>query len=179
MLMPEIKDLQKKKDGDLKNIEELCSSTWEPLYRFIYFKVQNREEAEDIIQETYIKAIDYLQKNSNKIDKHIGFLKTVALNVLRDQWRKNKRQGIKVNFELIHPKEQALEDSTENTTQRMMLEAALNQLNEEQQTIIELRIIKGYSVAETAKMMNKKEATIRVTQYRALQTLSKILKEND
>lgn len=177
--MPETENLKKKKDGDLKTVEELCTSTWEPLYRFIYFKVQNREETEDIIQETYVKALTYLQKNSNPIDKHIAFLKTVALNVLRDKWRKNKRQGVKVDFELINPKKKALEDPTESSAQRMLIESALSQLNEDQRTVVELRIIKGYSVAETAKTMNKKEATIRVMQYRALQALSKILKNND
>lgn len=177
--MPESKNLKKKKDSDFKGAEELFTSTWEPLYRFIYFKVQNREEAEDVTQETYVKALAYLEKHNTQIDKHIGFLKTVALNVLRDRWRKNKRQGVNVNIDLINPKEQALEDPTENSAQRMFIEEALNKLKEEQRMVIELRIIKGYSVAETAELMNKKEVTIRVMQYRALQALSKILKGND
>ncbi len=42
-------------------IEELCSGTWKEVYRFIYYKVGNREEAEDITQETYAKALDYLK----------------------------------------------------------------------------------------------------------------------
>lgn len=174
--MPKTKDPKK---NDFKSIEALCSSTWEPLYRFIYYKVQNREEAEDITQEAYIKALQYLQNDSNKIDNAIAFLKTVALNILRDKWRKNKREGNKVNIEKIEPWEDAFIDNTENSTQRMLIETALQQLNEEQQAIIEFRIIKGYSVAETAKILNKKESTIRVIQYRGLQALSKILKDYD
>lgn len=42
---------------DDKAIKEICSSTWEYLYRFIYYKVQNRQETGDITQETYVKAI--------------------------------------------------------------------------------------------------------------------------
>lgn len=42
--------------GDRDAIEKICLDTWEPLYRFIYYKVQNREEAEDITQETYIRV---------------------------------------------------------------------------------------------------------------------------
>lgn len=78
---------------DEKTIEEICSSTWEPLYRFIYYKVQNRQEAEDITQETYVKALAYFQKSNIKIDTYIGYLKTISLNVLRDKWRKSKLQG--------------------------------------------------------------------------------------
>ncbi|NNA37656.1 RNA polymerase sigma factor, partial [Pseudomonas lundensis] len=63
----------------------MCLATWQSLYRFIYYKVQNREEAEDITQETYLKALSYMQKKNNKIEKHISFLKTVALNIIRDK----------------------------------------------------------------------------------------------
>ena len=109
------------KVDDEKSIEELCDATWEPLYRFIYFKVQNREEAEDIIQE-----------------------------------------------------EIAIEDAIEDMAKRQVIENALKLLDEDQRTVIDLRILKGYSVADTAKLMNKKEDNIRVLQYRALQNIRKI-----
>jgi RNA polymerase sigma-70 factor, ECF subfamily len=162
---------------DVKSIEQICSTTWEPLYRFVYFKVQNREEAEDITQETYIKAISYIQKNNVKIDKFISFLKMVSLNVLRDRWRKSKRQGTSINLDYINPHDVAIEDPTKDVVDRELIENALRLLKEEQRTIIELRIIKGYSVADTAKQMDRTESNIRVLQYRALQKLNKILKE--
>jgi RNA polymerase sigma-70 factor (ECF subfamily) len=161
---------------DPKSIEQLCSVTWEPLYRFVYFKVQNREEAEDITQETYIKTISYIRKNNVKIDNFISFLKTVALNVLRDRWRVSKRQGTAVNFDDINPKETAIEDATEDMVRRDMIKNALNKLSEDQRTVIDLRILKGYSVADTAKRMDRKESTVRVMQYRAIQNLTEILK---
>ncbi|KPD00922.1 hypothetical protein LR69_00703 [Geobacillus sp. BCO2] len=40
-------------DSRVNWIEQLCLSTWKSVYRLIYFKVQNREEAEDITQETW------------------------------------------------------------------------------------------------------------------------------
>ncbi|MFL0194256.1 RNA polymerase sigma factor [Clostridium sp. WILCCON 0269] len=161
---------------DIKSIEKMCGATWEPLYRFIYFKVQNREEAEDITQETYFKAISYIQKNNIKVDKFVGFLKTISLNILRDKWRKNKRQGSIVNFDNINPESASVEDCTEGMAQREVIQNALKLLNEEQRTVIELRILKGFSVEDTARRMNKKEGNIRVLQYRAIQNLTKILK---
>ncbi|GAE89450.1 RNA polymerase sigma factor [Acetivibrio straminisolvens] len=171
--------LKKAQDGDLKSIEEICSSTWEDIYRFIYYKVQNRQEAEDITQETYVKALYHLQKNSVKIKQYTGFLKTVALNILRDKWRKKKRRGINVNIEAVNPEETAVEDAAEISAQRELIRNALDCLNEEQRMVIELRILKGYSVAETARIIKKKESTVRVLQYRALKTLASILKRND
>ncbi len=166
-------------EGNLESIEEICSSTWESLYRFVYFKVQNRQEAEDITQETYVKAFSHLQRSNMKIDKYSSFLKTISLNILRDRWRTSKRHGINVDFESINPEEAAVEDIAEASTQRAFIEDALSSLNEEQRSVVELRIIKGHSAAETARIMNKKEGTIRVIQYRALQALGEILKNND
>lgn len=162
--------------GDLNSIEEIYSATWEPVYRYIYYKVQNREEAEDITQEAYVKALSYIKKNNIRIDTCISFLKTISLNVLRDKWRKSKRQGTSVNIEAINPEEIALEDPTELVAQREFIKSALGLLNDEQRTVIELRILKGYSVADTAKLMNKKESNVRVLQHRSLQNLTKILK---
>jgi RNA polymerase sigma-70 factor (ECF subfamily) len=176
--MFEEEKLKKAQKGDLKSIEEICSSTWEPLYRFVYFKVQNREEAEDITQETYVKALSHIRSGGSKIDKYIGFLKTVSLNILRDRWRKSKRWGASVGFEALNPGETAVEDYAENTAQRELIKNALGRLSEEQQKVIELRIIKGYSVAETANKMSKKEGTVRVIQYRALKELASIIKDS-
>lgn len=162
---------------DEKSIERLCESTWMPLYRFVYYKVQNKEEAEDITQETYIKAISYMKKNDVKIDKIMGFLKTVSLNVLRDRWRKGKRQGTFINIEDINPEEASVEDPTEDLGQREAVENALKMLNEEHRLVIDLRILKGYSVADTAKKMDKTESNVRVLQHRAIQKLTKILKD--
>ncbi|WP_342507502.1 sigma-70 family RNA polymerase sigma factor [Sporosarcina sp. FSL K6-2383] len=170
--MPQIN----REDIPASSVEEICHATWKPLYRFIYYKVQNREEAEEITQETFVKAIPYLRKGKIHPDKYSGFLKTVALNVLRDRWRKKKRRGINVDIETIHPEVSAVGDATEMSVERIIIEKALSQLQKEQQTVIELRIIKGYSVAETAEIMDKTEVNIRVMQHRALQSLAKILK---
>lgn len=171
--MPEMKSGD---ENNLPSIEEICRSTWGPVYRFIYYKVQNREEAEEIVQEAYMKAIPYLEKGRVDSDKIIGFLKTVALNVLRDRWRMKKRRGTTADIEAIDPSESSIEDPTDSSVDRMLIEKALNELNEETRTIIELRILKGYSTAETARLLNKTEGNIRVIQHRALQLLGKILK---
>lgn len=81
-----------------------------------------------------------------KVNKFIGFLKTVSLNILRDKWRKNKRRGSIVNFDNINPESVAVEDCTEDMAQREVIQNALKLLNEEQRTVIELRILKGRKI---------------------------------
>ncbi len=164
---------------DKKSIEEICRETWETLYRYVYFRVQNREEAEDITQEAYAKALSRWQQKAARPDNHIAYLKATALNVIRDRWRKTKRKGAEINLEAVNPMETAVESPAEEATLRVMIEDAMKMLSEDQRRVIELRIIKGFSAARTAVMMGKKESTIRVIQYRALQTLADILETKD
>lgn len=177
--MFEEENLRKAREGDLQSVEDICSATWKSIYRFIYYKVQNREEAEDITQETYVKALSHIAGADVAPEKYIGFLKTVSLNILRDKWRKRKRREQNVSFDAVSPEDLSSEDHAEASAQRELIRNAINALNEEQRTVVELRIMKGYSAAETARIMNKKEGTVRVIQYRALQALAAILENSD
>jgi RNA polymerase sigma-70 factor (ECF subfamily) len=166
------------KESETSSIDDICTSTYEALYRFVYFKVQNRQEAEDITQETYVKALSHIRKSGIQIEKHISFLKTVSLNVLRDRWRSKKHRGAYVGLEAINPEETAVDDPTDESLQREEIQEALSRLSEELRNVVVLRIIKGYSVAESAEILHKKEGNIRVMQYRALKNLAEILKSN-
>ena len=99
------------------------------------------------------------------------------MNIIRDRWRAKKRRGSKVNLEDVNPEELSIEDFTDTLSVKNQIEEAMTKLTKEQQLVIELRIIKGFSVAETAKMMQKSDGAIRVLQYRALKTLAKRLEE--
>ncbi|HBF76616.1 MAG TPA: RNA polymerase subunit sigma, partial [Clostridiaceae bacterium] len=48
-------------------------------------------------------------------------------------------------------------------------------LSKDEKEILVLRIVEGYSINETSKMLNKPEGTVKSNQYRALQKLKKIL----
>lgn len=163
---------------ELKSIEDICEQTWKLLYRYIYYKVQNREEAEDITQEAYVKSLSYLKFNKIELNDHIAFFKTVALNIIKDRWRQNINRGPNINIDSIAHSEAFAEDISDAANRQLFIRSALDKLNEEQRKVIEFRIIKGYPVSETARLMGKKEGNIRVLQYRALKNLLNIMSEN-
>ena len=163
------------KQSDQEWIERICADTWKELYRFIYYKVQNREEAEDITQETYAKAISYFNRNNVIIQDYTNYLKTISMNIIRDRWRARQHHGIRVNLEDIDPLEMAAEDFADSLEDRAWIQEIMSQLTKEQQTVLEFRIIQGYSVAETAKLMKRKSGTVRVLQFRAVKALAKLL----
>lgn len=159
------------------DIEDICNSTWKGLYRYIYHRVQNREEAEDITQETYERAFASLRNKDYAIRNYGSYLRTIALNIIRDQWRLRQRRGVSVNIEEVEAEALAVVDFSDAVDDREVIQIALQRLTRDQQQVIQYRILQGYSCAETAKLLNKKEGTVRVLQFRAMKELTKILKE--
>jgi RNA polymerase sigma-70 factor (ECF subfamily) len=57
----------------------------------------------------------------------------------------------------------------------MEVKSAMYKLSDDHRTVLDLRIMKGYSVSETAILLNKSEEAVRTSQYRALQSLAQML----
>lgn len=153
--------------GDRKALEQLCALTWRRLYQFVYHKVQNREEAEDVTQEAYSRTLR-AQPGGYSAGEFMAYLQTVALNVIRDQWRKSRTRGrtqALIDPDLTEP------DSAESVVDRDVVTRALQRLNADYRQVLELRIMVGLSTAETAERMDRTEAAIRTLQYRAMQAL--------
>lgn len=158
-------------------IESFCKENWEELYRFIYYRVQNREEAEDITQEAFEKTI-YQNLNSNvSVLNHKNYLKTIALNIIRDRFRKIKARAMTIDIEEVKGKEPADDDFADLVVERYRVEEALSKLTIDQRKVLEYRILKGYSIKETAQKMNKKENAVKVLQFRAVKAMYKLMSE--
>jgi len=153
--------------GDQKALEQLCAQTWRQLYRFVYHRVQNREEAEDITQEAYSRMLK-ARPASYSAGQFVTYLQTVALNVIRDRWRSAKARDR--NHPLMQPI-RSTGDAAEGIVQRDTVRRALDRLNPDYRTVLELRILRGLSTAETARQMGRTEAAVRTLQYRAIQAL--------
>lgn len=175
--MPKVTDGSFHQNGS-NTADGISQCDWEELYRFIYSKVQNREEAEDITQEMFAKALSYLKRNDIVIMEYGNYLRAIAINIIRDRWRVKKRARI-INIEEVSPEVMATDDFAPAADDRTLIRKAMENLTKEQQRVIDLRIIKGYSSAETARMMMKKEGTIRVLQFRAVKALAKLLNSMD
>lgn len=159
--------------NDQQLIRKWCDNTWPMIYRYVYGSVQNREEAEDITQETFVRALkkwsslDNLPPNS--------YLKTVALNLIRDRWRLLKTRGTRVPLEDYMLSHNSVSDQID--TQALM-QQILTKLPEDYQTVLQLRIIQGFSRSEAAAKMGRTEDSIRGLQYRAVQALKNLVERH-
>lgn len=159
--------------GKQQEVESWYRETWLQLYRFVYARLQNREDAEDLAQETYSRVLGRMEPEGQAASRE--YLFTTALNLIRDRWRRHRVRGNSVALDetiLLHASEQ------DDLLQRAWIRDLVAQLPPYYQQVFELRVVQGYSRAETAARMGKTEGAVRNLQYRAVQMLRDLMSEH-
>jgi RNA polymerase sigma-70 factor, ECF subfamily len=149
----------------------------EQIYRFIYFRVSNRQDAEDLTEAVFIKTYKAIRENGRSIDNIKSWFFRSAQNIVIDYYR-----GQQTTFPLdefgdtsddqASPESQIIIDEGQ-----CRLRKALEMLEPEQQMIIACRFVNRMSHEETAQVLSIKVEYLRVLQHRALKKLRKILEE--
>ncbi|MDO9399454.1 MAG: RNA polymerase sigma factor [bacterium] len=153
------------------------------LYRFIYFKVGNKEEAEDLTSSVFLKTWAYLQENNIINEKTLkALLYKIARNLIIDHYRKtNQRENISLenvdNKHLIDEK-QNLTKQSEIIFDLTVIETRLPELKDEYREIIVLHFINELSIKEIAKILDKSNGNVRVLIHRALKALKQLTSNN-
>lgn len=149
----------------------------ESIYRFVFFKVSNREEAEDLTSEVFLKAWNLLSNNPDKeIKTFRGLLYRIARNCIIDFYRS---RAVRQEAALQETEEMGAEDGTYEAllvaedVERVL--AALKKMKREYHDVILLRYVEDMSVAEIADALEKNRTNVRVTLHRALKVLKTIL----
>lgn len=147
------------------------------VYKHVYYKISNQAEAEDITQETFIRAWQAIGGYKKTGAPFVAWLITIARNLIIDHYRTNKRfvpleEGIGLKN---HPDTNP-EVIAETNMNSSVVRNAILQLKEEKQKVVMMRFIDGFSYNEIAQAMNKTEGAVRVILFRALNDLKNILK---
>ena len=153
------------------------------LYRFIYFKVGSREEAEDLCSAVFLKTWNYILANSLKDEKTLrALLYKIARNLIIDHYRKNKaRDTVSLDddngVEVVDGK-QAVGHDLDIKIDLLVLETKLPELKDEYREVIILRFINELSVREIAEILGKTKGNVRVLIFRALNALKELLESD-
>lgn len=152
------------------------------IYRFIYFKVNSKEEAEDLTSETFLKAWNYLSKidNSNKIHNFKAFLYQIANNLIIDFYRKRSLLPISLNdgkWEDANVPDTQLSgiDKIKKEDDVAQLKEAFKKIPENYSTVVIWYYLEELEIPEIAQILGKSEGTVRVTIHRALKALKRVL----
>lgn len=150
------------------------------IYRFIFFKVNRKEEAEDLVSEVFLKTWQYLTEKTEKdIKSFSGLIYQIARNSLVD-WYRAKANRAEFSLEAA-PDVEELPGEDKMVANLMVAEDAkvllkqVRQLKQEYQEVVLLRYIEELSIKEIAQIVKKSPINVRVTLHRATNILKKTM----
>lgn len=178
--LPEERQLvQSAKSGDTEAFARLYDAYLEYVYRYVYFRVSDDETAEDITSQVFLKAWEHLDRYQPGGSPFLAWLYTIARNQVIDHYRTRKETVSLDEAVFVPAKDQAVDEQVQSRFQLQALRDALQFLTEDQQQVLILRFIAGMETREISKQMGKAEGAVRALQMRALQALSRYMKEKE
>jgi RNA polymerase sigma-70 factor (ECF subfamily) len=178
----EHEDLIKKcRAGDAAAFAELYDIYSEKIFRYIKLKIQNSHQAEDILQDTFIKAWQALPKFETKDGNFNAWLYKIAGNAINDYFRKLYRspQALELNESADVAAGGSLAREVEVLVDMENVRQALNVLPLISRQVLELRFIQEFSIKETADILGKSGLAVRLIQHRGLKQLRELLKKDN
>ena len=153
--------------GDQETVARVYTEHIDPVYRFIYRRVGNREEAEDLTAQVFLKAVRFLDGSRDDLAVK-SWLFQLARTTLADHWRQYYRAP-RVSLELITREAATPEaDPGEDSGAAETLRQVLSILPQHYQRVLTLRFLEGLSIKEAAAEMGITEGNVKVLQLRAL-----------
>jgi len=167
--------VQQAVNGDQTAFTQLYNQNFDRIYRYVYVKVRNQAEAEDLTQDVFIKALESISSYQWRNLPFAAWLFKIAHNRVIDHMRKLSKEK---RASLDEAQAQSMEDPvdiTEREFEVYQLKKALEQLPEAQREVATLRFIAQLSIAEVAKTLGKNEGTVKALQFNATASLRKAL----
>jgi RNA polymerase sigma-70 factor (ECF subfamily) len=165
--------------GDQEAFGQLYDRYHEMVFRYVLFRVGDRQLAEDLTAETFLRALRRIASVSYQ-GRDIGaWFVTIARNLVLDHVKSSRYRLEQTTSEIADlspstsgPEQQVLDGATHEELLRCVAK-----LNSDQKECIALRFLQGLSVAETAAAMGKKDGAIKALQHRAVRRLASLLPE--
>ena len=144
--------------GDEKALSTLINRHQGRLFGFIFSKIQDRDATEDVFQDTFIKVIQTLKRgNYNEQGKFLPWVMRIAHNLVIDYFRKNSRMPKfknKQDFDIFSVISDGSLNAENKIVQSQIVENVrilLDELPEDQKTVIKMRIYQDMSFKEISE----------------------------
>ncbi len=138
------------------------------VFRFVLKHLQNKADAQDVVQTTFMKTWSNREKVLFKKAK--SFLFTVAYRSMIDAIRKQKNTSYVAEFA-----DSSGEREDKTAELQEVLQKALTTLPEIQQSLVMLRDYEGYTYREIGEITELSETQVKVYIFRARKSLQKVL----
>lgn len=168
--------LERTIQGDTEAFGNLYERYLDEIHRYIFYRVADRFEAEDLTETVFLKAWEALSRFKSSGVNFRAWLYRIAHNTVVDYYRTRKPTEDSPADKLRESRP-STEHQAQARDEQQQLAAAIRELETGLQQVIIYRFINGLSHAETAQVMGIREGYVRVLQHRALNQLRKRLEE--
>lgn len=172
--------IKKIKNGDSSSFKILYEKYQSKLFAYVYCKVSDKAEVEDLMQEVFVKVYKNIELYDESKSSFYNFILTNAKQVISDYFRNNNNyenriEKIYLNSNLISDEDIAIiYDSIDG---EYNLKSVLDKLPETQRMALNLVYIKNMSYKDAARIMKKSELSVKSLIFRAKRTLKKDIAE--
>lgn len=168
-----------KKEIERKKLEEMLVALYEESYdkvaRYIFIRIGNQQESEDLASETFMRALKSLDSYQERGLPMEAWIFKIAHNIVVDYLRKvSKRQMVNLD-EVTIVDDSNPEEAAVSNDQIARVTKALGGLSSSQREVIALRFFSGLSSAECAKLLGKQPGAVREMQSAAIKSLRQVL----
>ena len=161
-ILPDNILIQQYLNGDNDSFEILLTKYKQLIYSFIYSKIKDRNIADDVFQDTFIKVIQTLKKGKyNEEGRFVSWVMRIAHNLIIDHFRRQQRMPMydtydheqDVFYRLSEPSKN-IEDMIIDSQIKSDITALMLELPENQYEVLKMRLFQDMSFKEIAERTN-------------------------
>lgn len=178
MMTNEQELLVRAKQLDPVAIRLLHQRFYEPVARYIQFKVGDFHTVEDLSGEVFVRVLEGLRQGKTWQDSPQGWIMGIARHVVADYYRKKERlTEVQLSDHLASAEETDPVYQTMVGERKRRLLQAIQQLTEEQRDVILMRFVEGIDIEGVATAINKTPGAVKALQYRATRALAEMMQD--
>lgn len=164
--------------GDETAVIETYERYFMPLYQYARFKLGDRQQAQDVVSEVFLKLIETIGKPSAPRENLRAWLFSLTRHQIVRLYGEPRQLSLEeVEEWMPSPSDQYPETMLGENIPLERVRHALRMLNPDHQEVLVLRFGQRLSMKETADLMGKSVSAVKSLQFRALDTLRLILIE--
>jgi RNA polymerase sigma-70 factor (ECF subfamily) len=164
--------IRRAKEHDRGAWEVLYQRYQSAIYRYAFARLRHPQDAEDILSQTYLRALQGIQGYSQRGTPFVGWLYRIAQNLIRDQMR---RKGRRPEAPLEDINQIPSDVGLDLQMSRMELLEAIERLGDQQRDVVLLRFFSGLPARDVAAALGKSESAVWSLQVRAIESLRRFL----
>ena len=168
---------QRTADGDKDAFAEIYGMLLDPIYRYLYWNLYSREDAEDLAEEVFLRCLTNIAGYDPKRGPFKAWAFRIAHNLMVDHQRRRGRRGQEELKDDLEDGTMPAPQSLEEDERARALRDSLDGLPSSQRQVIVMKFFADMSNAEVAKSLGRSEGAVNAMQHRALRRLGKTLEE--